>query len=437
MFMNGIFIIYANSYKPFSDSASIPILMIVSAFYIALHWIFSKLSNYLDIWRLPKKINKDPCKRIEEEKKRLENNFDVQKMMRTNFFRQFFIRENKDWIINNLKNFIQSENFHDNEGYLLRIYQKLVDEEIRENNEKKRKDFIQQKKYEHLSQLTMKDLDLVNEGQRTDAGQTQAVEEKVTRIKKSVVKPLTFLIYHWLYFAKQNLYLKSLVTDIDSSKIASHCAKCGQEYALKLVTQKPLVELEAQFRLQYAGLPFNKYEWRRFYEKKQQFRTLCDDCKFIDLMKKKKIIRTKSRASSRVMDGDTDNSRLMTQNQAPSQQHLDPFDNSPTSQTEKEPRIAANAPLKKILLSWYYASKSDNLHKEFEVVEPHEELHGFKDEEEEEQADDESNENNLEDEGSDVSIENDRENLPLTSHRNNPRTGVRKETVTYSARTSK
>ncbi len=431
MFMNGVFIIYANEYKPFADAASLVILLIVAAFFIILNWIFSKISNYLDIWRLPKKINKEPCKRIEEEKKRLENNFDVQKMMRTNFFRQFFIRENKDWIINNLKNFVQSENFHDNEGYLLRIYQKLVDEEIRENNEKKRKDFIQQKKYEHLSQLTMKDLDLATEGHRGDTSQQQ-VEEKVTRIKKSVVKPMTFLIYHWLYFAKQNLYLKSLVTDIDNSKIASHCAKCGQEYALKLVTQKPLTELQAQFRLQYAGLPFNKYEWRRFYEKKQQFRTLCDDCKFIDLMKKKKIIRSKSRASSRI-ENDTDTSKVYNQNQVPSHNQLDPFDASPASKEEKEPRIAASAPLKKILLSWYIASKSENLHKEPEVPENPEDINGLNNDEDE--ADDESNDKS-EDNDSDISIENDRENLPLTSHRNT-RPNKKEGGPFASARTSK
>ena len=57
-------------------------------------------------------------------------------MMQTDYFRQLFLVSNKQWIITNLRKYIDVENFYDQEGYLIKVYQSLVDEEEMEKKER-------------------------------------------------------------------------------------------------------------------------------------------------------------------------------------------------------------------------------------------------------------------------------------------------------------
>ena len=50
-----------------------------------------------------------------------------------------------------------------------------------------------------------------------------------------------------------------------------------------------------EFRIVIAGRPFNKEEWKKFYEKNQKFTTLCIDCNF---RAKQKILKNSKKNGS-------------------------------------------------------------------------------------------------------------------------------------------
>ena len=59
-------------------------------------------------------------------------------IMEVDLIRKTFIQLNKEWIINNLGLFLQPENFLDNDEYILKLYEKLLNEVKSEENEKKK-----------------------------------------------------------------------------------------------------------------------------------------------------------------------------------------------------------------------------------------------------------------------------------------------------------
>jgi len=211
--------------------------------------------------------------------------------MKTDVVRTHFLQQNKVWIIKNLKQVVNMNNFYDNDGYLLKLYQRLVDDELKLQNEKKRLEFIELKKSEQgLARLDPNvDDKMHHEGEGS---------EPVLRLKKTQVKNVSYLLNHWYYFAKQNLYLKGLVSEFEERQAQLLCEKCGLDTCLKTIPQIPLVDIMSRYRIEYAGLPFNKYDWIKFYEKKQKFMTLCPDCEVIEQMKKVNLRRGKSGTKS-------------------------------------------------------------------------------------------------------------------------------------------
>jgi len=342
----GLYMVIANKHAPFKDAAFVPMFFLIYLVFACTKFLFSKLANHFDLWKLPKKKIKEVSKRIENEKKRLENNNDLDKLMLTKAFRESFIKANKPWIIKNMKHFLSVENFYENEGYLLRLYRSLEEEEIKEKNERKRRELISKKKHEHMAEMAFKDL--VEEHRRRVEGEYYMPEEKVLRIKKSVIKPMIFLVHHWYFFAKQNIYLRNLIADIDVSKLKSKCDKCSQEYTLKVVPKIPITDLVTEFRLKYAGLPFNKYEWRNFYEKNQKFRTLCDDCQFIAWIKKFKGKKGQPTSTTSQKEKSEESQKLTTE----------PIKKAEPALTKKD----LPSSLKKTLFIWRMTANARRMH---------------------------------------------------------------------------
>ena len=89
----------------------------------------------------------------------------------------------------------------------------------------------------------------------------------------------------WLDFAKQNMRLKEMVSDIVHKKLHHKCQRCKSEFRLQVVQKVMFNEIVKKFRFAMVGLPFTKVRWRRFYSRHQLFVTLCMECAYIDNLK--------------------------------------------------------------------------------------------------------------------------------------------------------
>lgn len=70
----------------------------------------------------------------------------------------------------------------------------------------------------------------------------------------------------WYFNAKERLYLRNLIKDIADSKKQNACQKCGINIELNLVEIISFNQILRKFRVQFVGYPFNKYQWREFYQ---------------------------------------------------------------------------------------------------------------------------------------------------------------------------
>jgi hypothetical protein len=55
--------------------------------------------------------------------------------MEVDVVRKHFVKCNKEWIIQNMKDFLSAENFYDNDDYLLKLYDLLLQEDKNEVKE--------------------------------------------------------------------------------------------------------------------------------------------------------------------------------------------------------------------------------------------------------------------------------------------------------------
>ncbi len=60
--------------------------------------------------------------------------------------REHFVKQNKEWLIKNITEFLTPESFLENNEYLLNLYQKLIEDENQEEKEKRRKGMLEKKK---------------------------------------------------------------------------------------------------------------------------------------------------------------------------------------------------------------------------------------------------------------------------------------------------
>jgi hypothetical protein len=213
--------------------------------------------------------------------------------MEADLFRKHFIQYNKEWIIKNLKIVIKPDHFEENDGYLLNLYNLLKNEASQEAKEKRREEMLIRKK-EGLAVSRFKEEGSLQENgmgsPKEDEIHEEVLynnEENILKIKRYALENVKKILQIWLYNAKECGYLKKIVSDILNKKKEGVCRRCGIDVELNVRENVPFVQLLRNFRVRLAGLPFNKDEWKKFYEKNQRFITLCSDCDLVHMVKNK------------------------------------------------------------------------------------------------------------------------------------------------------
>jgi len=288
----GVSIIIRNNYIFVADPVFFAfIIFFVSIIVISKIVIIFVLTYFFNIWRIPDRKEYPPLQSIDQYLNT--GGFKIESIMEADLFRKHFIQYNKEWIIKNLKLVIKSDHFEENDGYLLNLYNVLKNEAGQEAKERRREEMLIRKK-EGLTLSRFKD-DGNNAESGQNAGNYEEIheevlynnEENILKIKKFVLENLKKILQIWLYNAKECGYLKRLVSDILNKKKECGCRRCGIDVELNVRENVPFLQLMRNFRVRLAGLPFNKDEWRRFYEKNQRFITLCSDCDLVHMVKNK------------------------------------------------------------------------------------------------------------------------------------------------------
>ena len=88
-------------------------------------------------------------------------------------------------------------------------------------------------------------------------------------IEQSKLEAASNTIIYWLYIAKHNLYLKSLVSRVNASNLQKQCFQCksSNQKDLKLIPKINFYSLINKYRILTSGEGFDKNDWIRFYEK--------------------------------------------------------------------------------------------------------------------------------------------------------------------------
>jgi hypothetical protein len=165
-----------------------------------------------------------------------------------NHFRHKFVRVNREWIIHNIATILGGKNYIRHAGaelpYLQAIHQRAVNAEEVE----KRLDAEQQQVKNDLA-LMPYNIRAMQQKQKENAhlglGDAPGSDIDVTDdsvsdlpaphwtckppLKQPYVQRLARM---WMGFARQNLRLKSLVSDIVASQLRAHCTRCRSVYRL-------------------------------------------------------------------------------------------------------------------------------------------------------------------------------------------------------------
>jgi len=248
------------------------------------------LTYFFNIWKIPSKKENPSLQSIDHYLNT--GGFKIESIMEADLFRKHFIQYNKEWIIKNMKIVIKPEHFDENDGYLLNLYNVLKNEASQEAKEKRREEMLIRKK-EGLTLSRFKEEGVSPEnGMNPNEDEIHEEvlynnEENILKIKRYVLENVKRILQIWLYNAKECGYLKKLVSDILNKKKEGVCRRCGIDVELNVRENVPFLQLLRNFRVRLAGLPFNKDEWRKFYEKNQRFITLCSDCDLVHMVKNK------------------------------------------------------------------------------------------------------------------------------------------------------
>ena len=89
----------------------------------------------------------------------------------------------------------------------------------------------------------------------------------------------------WIDYAKHNMRLKEMVSDIIAKKLRPKCQRCKSVFRLQVIQKIPFNEIVKRYRVYMSGLPFTRARWRRFYNKNQIFITMCMECAYLDNLK--------------------------------------------------------------------------------------------------------------------------------------------------------
>ncbi len=97
------------------------------------------------------------------------------------------------------------------------------------------------------------------------------------------------IIKMWLDFARQNMKLKEMVSDIVATKLKAKCQRCSSQFRLQVVQKVSFQEIVKKYRQSNMGIQFTRHRWRRFFTRHQFFVTFCMECAYIDNLKQQSL----------------------------------------------------------------------------------------------------------------------------------------------------
>ena len=213
--------------------------------------------------------------------------------LQTNPFRHKFLRVNREWLIHNIASILGGKNYMKNAGpeieFLQKIYQRAVNAQEIDRKLKMHFDHIQN------------DLGVMpyNKEQEVDvAGQIS--DDSISDIPVhhwQIPFQITYdhiqeIAKRWIDFAKHNMRLKEMVSDLIVKRLRPKCQRCKSVFRLQVIQKVPFTEIVHRYRMQMAGIPFTRSRWRRFFVKNQIFITMCMECAYLDNLKGQNL-RTK------------------------------------------------------------------------------------------------------------------------------------------------
>lgn len=124
------------------------------------------------------------------------------------------------------------------------------------------------------------------------------------------------------------------------------------------------------YKIEYAGLQFDVRYWRRFYEKKQKFSTLCSDCEMLEFVRQRQNKKTQDllneatkRPSALVIPG-IGTSKVSVYSYNPNLLTVNFLIQTTEKDNQEKLVQKLPLPLKHILYDWYMGTKSRMLHEE-------------------------------------------------------------------------
>ena len=271
-----IHICYNEEYNPFKDPASILFIPMFWIYFNILRMFGVLFDNLFQVWKKQKVVvnNKFSSSLVVENY--LKDHIDVHSR---EFIINDFIKKKKDFLIENLPRIIKREDFFKNDGFLLELYNSLSNS-IKEEQINKLKLEIVTKNIHKNRNLPIEDF-----------------IEKIKNTKKQQLGNLTTILYYWFFLSKDLIYFKKLVINSKDKFLNYYCEKCRAVERLFVIEIKSFQEIFKEYRIFLMGKINNNDEWIAFYEKKQNFITLCHNCKKIFKIKnfkknnKKKFIK--------------------------------------------------------------------------------------------------------------------------------------------------
>jgi hypothetical protein len=159
----GVSIIIHLSYNPLADPAFFVIVFALLFYCSVGKFILTKIPDkfpFLDVWSMKGKEDKNMIEKFTEYLEKSELN--MEDMITSDLIRQHFLQMNKDWLIRHMHYYIDKTQFSENDGYLLKLYRTLVEEETFEKKQKRRQELlIKRKEYKEQEEVNAHCLMLV------------------------------------------------------------------------------------------------------------------------------------------------------------------------------------------------------------------------------------------------------------------------------------
>lgn len=282
----GLITMFNNSYSPFADPFLSYFITITFFAAVAVSYVLRLLRKMAKIWEINRR---DPERRGVRLGICPLDHFNSERIllseMHNELFKHKFLSTNKEWLIHNLAGIIENEGEKGKS-----IYQKIINEgarqeELKNNDAKGRRNKallpfrtggddevgkLPIKKEEKL-QMSM----IVPE---EDQPPNYAIDAKQFENNKAPFR----IFKKWHEKALELRHFRELVADIHKEKMRGECRICRQTFKLYVFLLIPFEQIFYKYQREMIGIHIDPDHWKAYYRRHQQFRTICEECGFVN-----------------------------------------------------------------------------------------------------------------------------------------------------------